>query len=912
MVALGQPGTPAPDAEGGRGAPLEALAASGRALAEGVTLVETLEAIARAAADAAGASVAVVRVLEGDGGLRARVVVGESAAVAAELEGSRLSPADVSGEADESDPLPAAVSAAAARAGAAAVLLEPVTAGGALVGTLELMRAQGSFRDEERLLARMAADHVASAIRTFDRARRNGAAAGVVEQALELAGEALVAAGDESATETEIARVAFQASGAAACLVWARDERGLRFVASHGAAEAAAVEKTLPLAEAALGGVRSDGLATVPGAGTVATFALGQPPTHVLQMLFAEGESPPERVLARLGTFGARAAQALRAGEQARTVRVELDRTRALLELVAQANEELTLSHTLETAVERVADLLDVERIGVYLREGARLTAAASRSLVGPHEPIAERLLELTLGPLRGRGMLVIEDVSAEPDLADLDLELAETAIEAAVAVPLIVPDEVVGLLAVYPPPGRALGKNERALLSALAAQLAVSVQNATLHEQATRLGAELEAVLVLERQAARQLGSLYEISRSFAQSLSLEATLEAVVTTVVALLDVDAAVIRLRDARGETLVPRALHVADVRVADALRSVISLPQPLEGLPRRRLRTGRPVVLDAESAGRLPAHRPLLPFLEKGSTAVVLPIATSTELLGTVELVSLDPARPITPEATEIGISVAAQAALAIDNARLYQQHKEFAEAMQRSLLPTERPSIPGLELGDVYDSSARVDVGGDVYDFLELEDGRLAVVLGDVTGHGVDAAADMAMAKFVFRSLAREHPEPGAFLAAANDVVCGEIAAGKFITMLYLTIDPESGEVRSASAGHPEPRLLLPDGSVRPLQSHGLALGIEPGQAYDEAGDRLPPGATIVLYTDGVVEVRRERELFGVERLDTLLAERRRLGARELAEAVLEECRAFGRGELLDDCAIVVIKRTAE
>ena len=81
--------------------------------------------------------------------------------------------------------------------------------------------------------------------------------------------------------------------------------------------------------------------------------------------------------------------------------------------------------------------------------------------------------------------------------------------------------------------------------------------------------------------------------------------------------------------------------------------------------------------------------------------------------------------------------------------------------MQRSLLPRTRPQLAGLEVGDVYDSSARVDVGGDVYDFLELADGRLAVVLGDVTGHGIDAAADMAMAKFVFRSLAREHSEPG-------------------------------------------------------------------------------------------------------------------------------------------------------
>src|SRR5204863_2706326 len=151
-------------------------------------------------------------------------------------------------------------------------------------------------------------------------------------------------------------------------------------------------------------------------------------------------------------------------------------------------------------------------------------------------------------------------------------------------------------------------------------------------------------------------------------------------------------------------------------------------------------------------------------------------------------------------------TIAQQAALAVDNARLYQQQKRFAETMQQSLLPRDRPLVPGLTVGTVYESAAQVDVGGDVYDFLELADGRLAVVLGDVTGHGIDATADMAMAKFVFRSLAREHSEPSQFLAAANEVVVGEIAVGKFITMVYVTV-ARDGEVLCACAGDPEPRL---------------------------------------------------------------------------------------------------------
>jgi serine phosphatase RsbU (regulator of sigma subunit) len=213
-------------------------------------------------------------------------------------------------------------------------------------------------------------------------------------------------------------------------------------------------------------------------------------------------------------------------------------------------------------------------------------------------------------------------------------------------------------------------------------------------------------------------------------------------------------------------------------------------------------------------------------------------------------------------------------------------------------------------VGEVYESSARVDVGGDVYDFMELDDGRLAVVLGDVTGHGVEATADMAMAKFVFRSLAREHPEPGDFLSAANEVIVDEIASGKFITMAYLTIDGARGDVACASAGHPAPRLVLPDGTVRGLEATGLVLGIDSGQDYDEVRADLPSGAVIVVYTDGVIEARLDGELYGVERLDPLLAEHRDLPPRELALRVVEDCRDFAGGELGDDVAVVVIRRT--
>ena len=251
------------------------------------------------------------------------------------------------------------------------------------------------------------------------------------------------------------------------------------------------------------------------------------------------------------------------------------------------------------------------------------------------------------------------------------------------------------------------------------------------------------------------------------------------------------------------------------------------------------------MLDAAIAARLPGYALLVPFLEKGSTAVVLPIATPAELLGTLSVVSLDPARPLTTATTSTSaLSVAGQAALALDNARLYQQQKEFADTMQRSLLPREKPELPGIEVGTIYESSARVDVGGDVYDFMTLGDGRLAVVLGDVTGHGIDAAADMAMAKFVFRIARARAPRARATSSLPRTrSSAGRSRPGSSSPCSTSRSTRGGGErPQCASAGHPSPRVVAPDGTVRPLDASGLALGIDAGQEYEELDEQPRTG----------------------------------------------------------------------
>jgi serine phosphatase RsbU (regulator of sigma subunit) len=869
-------------------------------------LPDALADLAEAARVMTGADVVVVRTPAGDGRLDA-IAVASPAALAAELEGTSLPLEDLPQRpiADVAE-APAALRRTAARAGARSMLALPVAIEDGSA-SFELYRAGPAFAPEEELAAELAAGHLALLLRAFGNRDERGVEP-LDRPALELAGEALAAALGDTPAAAEVVRVAATVVGAPIGLLWEQVDGSLELVGSHGLDAEADLARVRTLATGALEGADPVTAASVdglPGGCAVSTvLRLGEPAVGLLQLLFVS-DSPDAEQLVRLRTFGVRAAHALRASARVRSLALELERTRALLAVVGQATAELSLAHTLETVVERVSELLGVESVAVYLRaDEDRLVPAATRSLAGPHARVAERMLELSFA-VRGRALVESSDISSDVRLRDVRDAAREAGIDAALAAPLAVRDDVTGLLVVYPERDRHATENEEALLGALAAQLAVAVQNAQLHERTQELSAQREAALASEREAARRLGALYEISRSFAQELSLDKTLDALAQTIVDVLDVDAALIGMPDERRDVLTPHALHVNDPALAEPIRVVLWRPEPfgtaaVQGLFRR----AAPYRIER-------GHQLLEPFLAKGWTGAVVPVATPAETIAALTLLSFRPGEPITDATVDAALAIAGQAALAIDNARLYQQQKEFADTMQRSLLPRDKPQIEGLEVGEVYESSARVDVGGDIYDFLELDGGRLAVVLGDVTGHGVEATADMAMAKFVFRSLAREHPEPGDFLAFANDVVVDEIAPGKFITMTYVAIDPVRGEVACASAGHPPPRLVRADGTVTGLDATGLVLGIDAGQVYEEVRAPLPIGGSIVLYTDGVIEARRDGELYGAERLDALLAADTARSPTELARAVTEDARAFARGEISDDLAVVVIRRSS-
>jgi serine phosphatase RsbU (regulator of sigma subunit) len=867
----------------------------------------TLTAIVERAARLVGADVVIARLVDDTGGLVAHAVHARSESVRAELEGSRIDLASAPA-ADETglEELPRPLRRAAERVGAEGVLRLPVRDSGSVVGSVELMRSRSEFDEHQLMLARAAADEVALAWRAY-----SGDVGRTGRDPLELAGDALAAGSAEAYAADQVAHLAAEATDAQAALVWHYEDGGEpELSALAGPQASAAPAYALDVLLRAHESRDPVTVEPVGDPGWLVTLRLGEPPVGALQLLFAQEPDPAGPLIPGLATFAVRAAHALRTSERRRSLTLDLERTRALLTIVGQAISELSLSHTLDTAIDRVRELLEVDRLAVYLvEEGGLEQAAAERGLTGPHHRIGERLLDLALGPARGRGLVLVEDAAVDSRLSGVRDAVEEVGIEAALGVPLRAGEQLIGLLAVYPERGRTLTENEESLLRALVAQLAVAVQNAQLHEKVERESGEAKRARDEEAEVSRRLRALYEITRSFTESLSMQEAFDVVVRTIVEELGVDAAVLRIPHERGDALVPAAAHVREERLAEPLRHIMSLPQPISPVRPSVYRSGDVVVLDAETATALgPAHEPLIPFLDQGSTAAVIPLAAHERILGTLTLLSLSVEEPIGAETLEAAVSIAGPTALALDNARLQQQRKEFTEAMQSTLRAQSDPSFPGLEVAAVYAPATRVEVGGDVYDFLELADGRLAVVLGDVTGHGIDAAADMAMAKFVFRSLAREHPEPDDFLTAANEVVVSEIGSGKFITMLYLTLDPKSGELACASAGHPPPRLVKPGAEPEAIEVSGLALGVEGGQRYDTARLQLEPGATVVLYTDGLPEARHAGELYGEKRLNGMLLANAERPAQEIAEALVQDCRDFA-GELGDDLAVVVLKR---
>ena len=233
----------------------------------------------------------------------------------------------------------------------------------------------------------------------------------------------------------------------------------------------------------------------------------------------------------------------------------------------------------------------------------------------------------------------------------------------------------------------------------------------------------------------------------------------------------------------------------------------------------------------------------------------------------------------------------------------------IAHALQGAILPKTMPEYPTYS-GHAIMTPAR-EMGGDFYDFFTLDDGRLSVVMADVSGKGVPAAFFMAIARTVMRAAAARHPTPGPCLQEVNDAICEQNPQDLFVTLFYGILDPDSGEFVYANAGHNPPFVVKRPGDVSPLpMTGGMAVGVMPGMPYDENAVTLAPGDTMFLYTDGITEAMNvDQEEFTEARLEAVLAEGRDLPVDSVLENVTSAVVKFvGEAEQSDDITCVVLR----
>jgi serine phosphatase RsbU (regulator of sigma subunit) len=239
-----------------------------------------------------------------------------------------------------------------------------------------------------------------------------------------------------------------------------------------------------------------------------------------------------------------------------------------------------------------------------------------------------------------------------------------------------------------------------------------------------------------------------------------------------------------------------------------------------------------------------------------------------------------------------------------------EQELRMARRIQQALLPEDMPRLDGWNILHHYQPAR--EVGGDFYDFLELPDGRLGLVVGDATGHGMPAALVMATARSMLRAVAPASSSPGDVLRRANDPLFMDIPPNMFVTCLYAILDPESGRIFYANAGHDLPYLRRRSGDAEELRARGMPLGLMPGMAYEEKETSLEAGEAALFYSDGLVEAHDPKgEMFGFPRLRALVAEHGE--ERLLGDLLLEELHSFtGEGwEQEDDITLVTVRRSA-
>ena len=570
----------------------------------------------------------------------------------------------------------------------------------------------------------------------------------------------------------------------------------------------------------------------------------------------------------------------------------QLARTRrmaVLKELAEIGATEFSVKDVADRVVEAVIRLLDASNAVLALPHGDVLDPVA---LVGYPDDIAKKLTPLPDDSLAAQAYhsgqpRFVEDLKTS-DVSEFTRTTAdELGVGAFAVLPLMAGGAPIGAVVFMWREVRRFDPDEVAFLSSVVSQAALGVRNAQLFEA--------------ERESARLSEALNGLNRVVHSTLETDRVMQHALDAGIEVLGCDSGTIEMLEA-GDWVVryQSGFSPSDVGVRLGPREA-----PTASRAEQESSPFQVGLLYADEKSNVGLVR------EYGLKSVLaVPLLARGSIIGCAQLYTSKNVRHFTDPEIDFGRKLGAVVSLGLENARLYSIERNTAQTLQRALL-TLPESLRGIEFAPLYHSATESTlVGGDFYDIFELDNDRVGITIGDISGKGLGAAVLTSLVKDTIRAHANELAKtPAEVLTLTNNLVYKATPAEAFATVFFGILDRRDGRLSYANAGHTTAAIVNPDGAVTKLPVTDPILGAFAALEYCEAEAQLQLGEILFLYTDGLTEARGAGAFYGEERLFELLALSNRTSASDLIADTMDDVMAFALGHLRDDLAILAVRR---
>ncbi|MBE0447051.1 MAG: SpoIIE family protein phosphatase [Actinobacteria bacterium] len=417
-------------------------------------------------------------------------------------------------------------------------------------------------------------------------------------------------------------------------------------------------------------------------------------------------------------------------------------------------------------------------------------------------------------------------------------------------------------------------------------------------------IGLVLSLVDVTESIRAKQLSdALNDINATISSTLNIDEIMQMVVVDAAQAIGCETSALDTRE--GDEWVIRYVYKFP-------RESVGAHFKAEDVPFVELaaKTKEPVVINDSFTD--PRVNPEVQRRYNVRSVTVLPLIIREEVFGALFFNYHAVQHTFTDLEIDFAKKLSSSVSLALENARLYESERHIADTLQKSLLVIPE-KIGGIEFGYLYRSATEAaQVGGDFYDIFELEHGKVGIVIGDVSGKGIEATALTTVVKNTIKAHAYEDGTPALIMAKTNDLVRRVSSPGTFVTVIFAVLDTETGKLTYCNAGHPPAIIKRASGSVELLTKFSPIIGAFSGMHYRSGNEKLKKGDILIIYTDGIIEARCNGGFYGEERLVKFIKSLEPTPANEVPKAIFNNVMRCAGNKLTDDVAILTVSLEGE